>query len=193
MKLSDLGIILNEVDQKKLSPQDIEALGGLSFFHGGTKFSGDVDPTFFGTGEPGNLRPQGQAFYGGNKKDLADIYQKYGQSGSQGTTEFRISEYALLYPVGSTWRKMSLEYTGRIEDAIKRAEELLKQRGLAKKDSFRDEYIHPIELYTRARGREAQEVRQTLIDAGIDGSVTYLNDMFDNEIAIYNTKIISRV
>ena len=184
--------MLNE----RLNPEDIEALGGLKFFHGGTKISGKTfDPVFFGTGEGGNLRPQGQAFYGSGSKDHADIYQKYGKEGNQGTTEFRISDYALLYPKGHVWSKFSSEYTDRVKKALERATELLRERGLSRKNQFRDEELHPMYLYQRSGSAtaESEKIRKTLIDAGIDGSIEYLNDTFGNEIAIYNPEIMSRV
>jgi hypothetical protein len=192
------------LENKKLNPEDIEALGGLKFFHGGTKISGKTfDPVFFGLGEPGDLRPQGQAFYGANTKDHADIYQKYGEPGNQGTTEFRISDYALLYPRGHVWSKFSSEYTDRVKKALERATELLRERGLSKKSgrlSFEPgKEIDPMDLYVSSfwRGQrepaESDKIRQTLIDAGIDGSIEHLNDTFGNEIAIYNPEIMSRV
>ena len=183
--------LLNE----KLNPKDIEALGDLKFFHGGTKISGKTfDPVFFGTGEGGNLRPQGQAFYGSNSKDLADIYQKYGKEGNQGTTEFRISDDALLYPKGHIWNKFSSEYTDRVEKALERATKLLGERGLSKKNQFSGKEINPMDLYqvSGPSTDESEKIRQTLIDSGIDGSIEYLNDT-GNEIAVYNQKIMSRV
>ena len=184
--------LLNE----KMNPEDIEALGGLKFFHGGTKISGKTfDPVFLGTGEGGNVRPQGQAFYGSSSKDHADIYQKYGKEGNQGTTEFQISHDALLYPKGHIWSKFSSEYTDRVEKALERAAELLKERGLSKKD-YRGREIDPIDLYQvsgRPSNSESKKIRQTLIDAGIDGSIEYLNDTYGNEIAVYNPEIMSRV
>jgi hypothetical protein len=184
------------LENEKLNPEDIEALGGLKFFHGGTKISGKTfDPVFFGTGEPGNIRPQGQAFYGADTKDLADIYQKHGKEGDQGTTEFRISDDALLYPSGHVWSKFSSEYTDRVKKALERATELLRERGLSKKNQFSGEEIKPMHLYQRSgpSTAESEKIRQTLIDAGIDGSVQYLNDRYRNEIAIYNPEIMSRV
>ena len=184
--------MLNE----RLNPEDIEALGGLKFFHGGTKISGKTfDPVFLGTGEGGNVRPQGQAFYGSSSKDHADIYQKYGKEGNQGTTEFRISDYALLYPRGHVWSKFSSEYTDRVKKALERATELLRERGLSKKNQFSGKEIDPMDLYQRSGSStdNSNKIRQTLIDAGIDGSVQYLNDRYRNEIAIYNPEIMSRV
>ena len=195
MKLFEIHPVgIFESDRQKMSPEDIKVLGGLKFYHGGTKFSGDTfDPTFFGRGEPGNLRPQGHGFYGGDTEQLAAVYHKYGEPGNQGTTEFRISEYALLYPQGAMWRKMSPEYTNRVKDALERATQLLRDRGLAEKD-FMGREKDPMELYQRSgRGPTAKKIRQTLIDAGIDGSVTYLNDTYRNEIAMYNPAMVKRV
>ena len=185
------------LENEKLNPEDIEALGGLKFFHGGTKISGKTfDPVFLGTGEPGGIRPQGQGFYGASTKDLADIYQKYGEPGNQGTTEFQISDDALLYPSGHIWSKFSSEYTDRVKKALDRATELLRERGLSRKSEWDDKEIEPINLYQRATlswPHDSDKIRQALIDAGIDGSIEYLNDTFGNEIAIYNPEIMSRV
>jgi hypothetical protein len=179
-----------------MNDQDRDVLGGLIFYHGGTNISGDTfDPLFFGSGEgrgsSQQIRPQGQGFYGADTTKLANIYQKYGEEGNQGTTAFRISDDALLYPKGGIWSKLSSEYIGRVQKALQLAAELLRERGLA--EYRRNEEIHPMELYQRAsRGNNGTLIRQALIDAGIDGSVEFLNDDFRNEIALYNPKILKK-
>jgi len=170
-----------------VSPADQAALGGSVVFHGGSFPSSaeTFDLAHLGTGEPGGFRAQGPGFYGSNSRELAARYAKYAPHTRGKVTEFEIDDMALLYPRGSVWRRLSSDYTRQVEDALQRADELLRRRGLNPGKE------HPMELlsFTRSPQRAAL-IRDAVVRAGIDGAVAALGRSPDFEFVFFNPSVL---
>lgn len=177
-KLPPLGSAARKALMKKqggVIDPDLLSLGFSKLFHGGREFK-TWNPKTIGSGE--GMQAQGPGLYAGNEPALANLYTKY--AGDNGV----LSELAVNTEHFFNNRKVpSEEMRKRLDVATAKLDAMglkASQRGLLNSISSAPRYM-------------AQEVRQALVDSGIDGSMLDLGEGLGHEYAIFNPDAIAQV